>query len=122
MTSFRDAAPIFPVRQLSTALEHYRLLGFDTFSNHEGYGFAHRGDVWLHLAEFSALDPLASNSAAYLYVDDADALSTEWRDSGAPGRFAGPVDTDYGLREGAHIDPDGNLIRFGSWLPGHEPR
>jgi hypothetical protein len=122
MTSFRAAAPIFPVRRLAAALEHYRRLGFETFSNHEGYGFAHRDDVWLHLAEFDQLDPLASNSAAYLYVDDADALSGTWRASGVEGRFAGPVDTDYGLREGAHIDPDGNLIRFGSWLPGHAPR
>ena len=23
----------------------------------------------------------------------------------------------YGLREGAHVDPDGNLLRFGSPLP-----
>jgi hypothetical protein len=29
-----------------------------------------------------------------------------------------PTDTDYGLREGAHIDPDNNLIRFGSPLAG----
>lgn len=25
-----------------------------------------------------------------------------------------PVDTDYGTREGAHIDPGGNLLRYGS--------
>jgi hypothetical protein len=25
-----------------------------------------------------------------------------------------PVDTDYGLREFAHVDPDGNLLRVGS--------
>jgi hypothetical protein len=30
-------------------------------------------------------------------------------------RPAGP--TPYQLREGAHIDPDGNLIRFGSPMP-----
>jgi hypothetical protein len=29
-------------------------------------------------------------------------------------RTGAPVDTDYGLREGWHIDPDGNLLRFGS--------
>jgi hypothetical protein len=23
------------------------------------------------------------------------------------------------LREGAHVDPDGNLLRFGSPLPSH---
>jgi hypothetical protein len=30
---------------------------------------------------------------------------------------AAPVDTDHGIREGAHVDPDGNLLRFGSPLP-----
>ena len=45
------------------------------------------------------------------------ALATEWSASGAEGRFVDPVDTDYGLREGAHIDPDGNLLRYGSPLP-----
>jgi MerR family mercuric resistance operon transcriptional regulator len=30
------------------------------------------------------------------------------------GQFFEPHDTEYGLREGAHVDRDGNLIRFGS--------
>ena len=30
-----------------------------------------------------------------------------------------PVDTDHGMREGSHVDPDGNLLRFGSPLPSH---
>jgi hypothetical protein len=28
----------------------------------------------------------------------------------------GPDDYDYGKREGSHVDPDGNLLRFGSPL------
>jgi len=46
---------------------------------------------------------------------DADALYDEWSDIGDT---RAPVDTDYKVREGAHIDPDGNLFRFGSPLPG----
>jgi hypothetical protein len=54
-------------------------------------------------------------------VDDADALHAEVRRLGLPGegipRLPGaPVDTDYGLREFALVDPDGNLIRIGSQL------
>lgn len=30
------------------------------------------------------------------------------------GRTVAPADTDYGLREGAHVDPDNNLLRFGA--------
>jgi hypothetical protein len=29
-----------------------------------------------------------------------------------------PFETTYKMREGARIDPDGNLLRFGSGLPG----
>jgi hypothetical protein len=49
---------------------------------------------------------------AYLYVDDADALHAEW--SSIEGRHHRPEDTPYGLREGAFVDPDGNLLRYGS--------
>jgi hypothetical protein len=47
---------------------------------------------------------------------DADEVHRRWSTSGAGGVFHEPVDTDYELREGAHIDPDGNLIRYGSEL------
>jgi hypothetical protein len=40
----------------------------------------------------------------------------ELRLSGVP-RTGGPVDTAYGIREGRHLDPDGDLLRFGCPLP-----
>lgn len=116
---FRTVAPVFPVADVGGAAEHYRRLGFEVTSHDDGteYAFANRGEVWLHLACVDGVDPSTSMSAAYLYVEDADALATEWAASGADGRFVDPVDTDYGLREGAHIDPDGNLVRYGSPIP-----
>jgi uncharacterized glyoxalase superfamily protein PhnB len=47
-----------------------------------------------------------------VHVDDADALAAEWLAAGV--EVGGPVDYDYGKREGRHTDPEGNLIRFGS--------
>jgi hypothetical protein len=38
----------------------------------------------------------------------------------AGGQIEAPSDTDYGLREGRHVDPDGNVIRYGSPLPGSD--
>ena len=116
---FRTVAPVFPVADVMRAMEHYRELGFEVTSHDRGtdYAFARRDDVWLHLAKVDDLDPATSLSAAYLYVEDADALAAEWSATGAEGRFVDPVDTDYGLREGAHVDPDGNLLRYGSPLP-----
>ena len=109
----RRFSPIFPVRNLAAALEHYASLGFRTsaYDDADYYGFADRDGTGLHLATHeSDLHP----GAAYLYVRDADALYEEWSRPGLGGHThpAGP--TDYGLREGSHTDPDGNLIRFGS--------
>lgn len=75
-----------------------------------------RGAAHLHITTVEHLDPASSNVACYLYVENADHLYREWSTSGVDGRFHSPEDTDYGLREGAHVDPDGNPIRFGSPL------
>jgi hypothetical protein len=78
-----------------------------------------RGEVGLHFFLASELDPWTSIAGCYLYVDDADALYREWLALGLPAagipRLHGaPGDTDYGLREFALVDPDGNLLRVGS--------
>jgi DNA-binding MarR family transcriptional regulator/catechol 2,3-dioxygenase-like lactoylglutathione lyase family enzyme len=109
----RRFSPIFGVSDLAAALEHYASLGFRTSADDDAghYGFADRDGVGLHLHAAGAHSP---RGAAYLYVHDADALYEEWSRPGIGGHThpAGP--TDYGLREGSHTDPDGNLIRFGS--------
>ena len=114
--------PIFPVRDLAAALAHYAALGFATNPYEDGdyYGFADRDGTGLHLALHSGHDhdhDHGHGGSAYLYVRDADALYEEWSRPGTGGqtRPAGP--TPYGLREGSHTDPDGNLIRFGSPVP-----
>lgn len=114
---FHTVAPVMPVRNLDLAIAHYTLLGFDV-AEYEGggYAFAKRDEVWLHLESAPNLDPDAQGASSYVYVADADALYTEWRDSLALGVLIPPNDTEYGLREFAHFDPDGNLLRIGSWL------
>ena len=107
------AAPIFPVSDLPRALAHYAALGCTVSTYDDGYGFAARDGVELHLVVCTDGDPRGGPAAAYLHVPDADALAAEW--ASVPGTESA-VDTDYGLREGRHIDPDGNLLRFGSPL------
>ena len=46
-------------------------------------------------------------------VEDADALAEESRRPRAP-RSTAREDTEWGQHEGAVVDPDGNVIRFGS--------
>ena len=113
MASVQRIAPILPVSDLAAGLEHYRRLGFAVREySGGGYGYATRDGVELHLSLVHDLDPSRSNTSVYLFVDDADALAAEWQAAGV--KVGGPVDTDWGKHEGTHVDPDGNLLRFGS--------
>ncbi len=112
----RRFSPIFPVRNLADALSHYSALGFDAFASADdsAYGFANRDGTGLHLAADPTHDPAKGAAGAYLYVRDADALYQEWSRPGIGGHTRRVVSTPYDLREGSHVDPDGNTIRFGS--------
>ncbi len=115
MIAFSSVAPVLPVRDLSAAVVRYERLGFEVEVFEGGdYAFASRGDVDLHLACVDRVKPDESLVAVYLHVSDAQALHREWTNAGADGRLVTPRDTDYGLVEGAYVDPDGNLLRYGS--------
>lgn len=119
MTSpqFQDVAPVLMTGDVPAALERYRLLGFEATPYEDGsrYGYLRRGSVALHVS-WEEVDPERTSVSAYLYVDDADAVHAEWSASGADGVHHPPVDTVYGFREGAYVDPDGNELRYGSRL------
>jgi hypothetical protein len=114
-TRMIEAATIFPVSDLDAALERYRRLGF-IVNVYEGggYAFVHRGDIELHLGETLDLEPRANLAAVYVIVEDAGALHAEWRVAAVDGELAEVVETEYRMREGSYVDPDGNRIRFGS--------
>lgn len=113
---FNRMSPVFPVRDLARAVEHYRKLGFVVrpSESSDDYAFAARDGLELHLTRVHDLKPKRNTSAVYLHVDDADLLYEEWSNAGIDGRTVQPSDTSYGLREGACLDRDANLIRFGS--------
>ena len=110
MGTFKRIAPIFPVRDLGAALAHYERLGFATREYEGGdYGYATRDDVEIHLG---VVPDMTARATAYLFVDDAEALARTWQSAGV--EIHQPTDAEWGQREGVHIDPDGNVIRFGS--------
>jgi len=113
---FRHFSPIFPVRDLAAAMAHYTALGFDTFASADGsdYGFADRDGAHLHLAVDPDLDAARNTTSTYLYVRDADSVHQQWSQPGIGGRTEPVAVTAYDFREGSHVDPDGNRIRFGS--------
>src|SRR5579875_1052081 len=112
----RRFCPIFPVRDVPAALGHYAALGFHPASYDEGYGCASREGVELHVTGYHENDHEIGSGRAYLYVRDADALCEEWSKPGIGGQTWPAELKPWKVREGSHTDPDGNLIRFGSFV------
>jgi len=50
--------------------------------------------------------------AAYVYVEDVDALHLEWSALGI--EITAPEDRPYGCRDFDLVDPDGHRIAFGT--------
>ena len=107
-------APVFPVSDVAAALAYYRGLGFGARQWHGGgYGFVTFDGAEIHLGAEPDLDTRTDRrSTAYLFVEDADALAQTWLAAGGDVRL--PQDTEWGKHEGVLVDPDGNVIRFGS--------
>ena len=112
--------PILPARDLEACAAFYAQLGFEQVGLWpEEYLIVMRGEVGLHFFHRPELDPWTLDRRCYLYVEDADELFAEFGRVGLPGsgipRLHGaPSDSDYGMREFALVDPDGNLLRIGS--------
>ncbi|HEY1830011.1 MAG TPA: MarR family transcriptional regulator [Acidimicrobiales bacterium] len=113
----RSFEPIFFVKDVAAAMNHYGTLGFRTESYDPGYGFAHRDGIGLQLSGHPEHDRGRDGSRAYLFVRDADALYAEWSGPGILGQTEPPGPMPWKMHEGIHTDPDGNVIRFGHPLP-----
>ena len=114
---FERIAPVVTVHDLDAALARYERLGFATECDEAAqYGFVRRGAVQLHLVREDPGEPDRTGGVVYVYVSDADALHGEWASAGVGGRFMGPHDTPYRLREFVYTGPDGIVHRVGSPL------
>ena len=114
---FERIAPVVTVHDLDAALTRYRRLGFATDLDEAAqYGFVERGAVQLHLVQDDPDKPGATGGVVSVYVSDAGALHAAWASAGVEGRFIGPHNTRYGLREFVYTDPDGIVHRVGSPL------
>ena len=110
--AFTSVAPIFDTADLAVMRSHYETLGFTVQVHQSGYASAARDAVKIHFRHQPGPTPV-SPGAAYLAVDDADALHAEWTAAGV-GETSDLFDPGFGVWEAAHTDPDGNLLRFGS--------
>jgi hypothetical protein len=116
MATLRSIAPIFPTTDLRAMQSHYEALGFAVGVHGGGYGTAERDGVRIHFRHTPDVGPPPELAgAAYIAVDDADALHAEWVAAGV-GETSDLSDPGFGVWEAAHTDGDGNLLRFGSRL------
>jgi len=128
--------PALPVRDAAGAVDFYRdRFGFEALHHDGGFAVLARDEAVLHLWEASdetwrereSLDrPVQSGAESFISgtascrvrVDGVDALYDELRrrDVLHPVSKDGLSDTDFGTREFATLDPDGNLITFFQWV------
>jgi uncharacterized protein len=115
-------APGLPSRDIARTVEHYGRIGFalrhparSELATAE-FVIIERDRVELHFALKREHDPRRTAMWIYVRVADADTIAREFELAGA-GQGRTVHDTDHGMREIAHIDPDGNLLLFGSPMP-----
>ena len=113
MPSLQHIAPIFPTADMDAMRAHYEALGFAVHDHAGGYGTVARDDIRIHFKLTPDMGPATERGAAYVGVDDADALHAEWR-AAAVGETSDLFDPGFGVWEASHTDGDGNLLRFGS--------
>jgi predicted enzyme related to lactoylglutathione lyase len=115
-------APGLPTTDMARTVEHYARLGFRFSAPGAApvadaeFAIAERDGIGLHFALKPDHDPARTATWVYIGVEDADQLAAEFRAAGA-GQAREVRNTDYKMRELGHIDPDGNLLLFGSPLP-----
>jgi catechol 2,3-dioxygenase-like lactoylglutathione lyase family enzyme len=116
--------PILPARDLDATSEFYRQLGFRQTGRWPEYLTLAREELELHFFPCPEIDPETTIAGCYMRVRDADALHDEFAAAGLPSWESGfpclsvVETTDYGMREFAVTDPDGNLMRVGHLIDG----
>ena len=137
MTRLAETIPAMPVRDAAAAVEFYReRLGFDVLHHDAGFAVLGRDDAVVHLWEArdeswqtrdSLERPVRSGAESFIAgtasfrirVEGVDELYAELRRNDVlhPVSKDGVSDTDFGTREFATLDLDGNLVTFFQWVP-----
>ncbi len=137
MTTLSQTIPALPVRDAARAVEFYRdRLGFGVVHQDATFAVMSRDDAVLHLWEASdeswrdrdllerpvssgAESFIAGTASCRILVDGVDDLFGEIGRGEVlhPVSREGVTTTDFGTREFATLDLDGNLVTFFEWQP-----
>ena len=127
--------PALPARDVAKAVDFYReRFGFDVLHHDGGFAVLCRDEAVLHLWEASdeswrergsddrpvrsgAESFIAGTASCRIVASDVDQLFSEYqaKDVLHPVSRDGVDDTDFGTREFATLDLDGNLLTFFKW-------
>jgi catechol 2,3-dioxygenase-like lactoylglutathione lyase family enzyme len=136
MVNLSQTIPALPVRDAAAAVDFYRdRLGFEVLHHDGGFAVLARDDAVLHLWEAgdeswrerdSLARPVRSGAESFIagtascrvVVQGVEELYEELRRSDVlhPVSKEGVDDTDFGTREFATLDGDGNLVTFFEWV------
>jgi len=103
-----------PTTDVGRTVKFYEALGFSVVVR-DDFVMTRRDSIELFLSLMPDHDPKRTASCVFVRVDDADALHAQWRTTGSD-CIKTLRNTNYGMREFAVIDPDGNLMLYGSPL------
>jgi catechol 2,3-dioxygenase-like lactoylglutathione lyase family enzyme len=137
VVSLSQTIPAMPVRDVAAAVDFYRdRLGFQVLHHDGGFAVMARDEAVLHLWQASdeswkerdslerpvrsgAESFIAGTASCRILVAGVDELYEELRGSDVlhPVSKDGVDDTDFGTREFATLDLDGNLVTFFQWVP-----
>ena len=135
MVTLGRTIPALPVRDAAAAVDFYRdRLGFQAFHHDGGFAVMGRDEAEVHLwqagdeswRERDSLErPVRSGAESFIagtascriLTEGVDELYEELRPRGVlhPVSRDGVSDTDFGTREFATLDLDGNLLAFFQW-------
>jgi catechol 2,3-dioxygenase-like lactoylglutathione lyase family enzyme len=130
--SLGQTIPALPVRSAAAAVDFYRdRLGFEALHEDDGFAVLRRDDAVIHLwqagdetwrdrdslerpVRSGAESFIAGTASCRIRVDGVDELYDELRAAGVlhPVSVDAVAETDFGTREFATLDVDGNLVTF----------
>ena len=125
---FRATAPYLVVRNLKASLDYYhRVLGFNMpklWGQPPSFAMPSRDGFIFMLIQAQQETKITTSRDqggywdAYVWINDADALFSDYKEKGAIVDYEPCIQDDYDMKEFGIRDPDGHLLGFGQHHEG----